>query len=173
MNLYDGKCNEGGPNCPPGFKLKFGKDGVGRECNPSLNTHEEILFKANDDGGIKFSVLDEENDYFIIKHDDGTYLTYTNTNNQPVIKYDDTINLDSIESKFKFKIDTVGGDGDNPFWGDGATTTNPPNYIIYPESNPNVYLTLLNDGNEVGSLTIESKLEGGDSDSKRQIFSDN
>lgn len=175
MNLYDGKCNEGGPNCPPGFKLKFGKDGVGRECNPSLNTHEEILFKANDDGGggIKFDNMNEENDYFIIKNDGDQYLTYTNTNNIPEVKYE-VINLNSIESKFKFKIDTLdNNENDNPFWGDGATTTNPPNYIIYPESNPEVYLTLLNDTDGEGWLTIESKLDGGDSNIKRQIFSDN
>jgi hypothetical protein len=140
-----------------------------------LNTNEQILFKANDDGGggIKFDNMNEENDYFIIKNDGDQYLTYTNTNNIPEVKYE-VINLNSIESKFKFKIDTLdNNENDNPFWGAGATTTNPPNYIIYPESNPNVYLTLLNDTDGEGWLTIESKLADGDSNIKRQIFSDN
>tara|TARA_B110000285_G_C14963938_1_gene533068 strand:- start:299 stop:919 length:621 start_codon:yes stop_codon:yes gene_type:complete len=142
----------------------------------SLNTNEQILFKANDGGGggggIKFDNMNEENNYFIIKNDDDKYLTYTNINNIPVIKYEVIIH-NSIESKFKFKIDTLDDDNDNPFWGETSTKDDPPNYIIYPKDAPEVYLTLFTDGNGVGWLTIESKLVGGDSNSKRQIFSDN
>jgi hypothetical protein len=130
---------------------------------------KKILFQRNNsgEGGIKLDNMDEDKNYFIIKHfkNEGTYLSYIKEGD--VVEYK-KLNKGPIDSEFKFKIDTfTEATPDNEFWNNyDAKQTG--DYIIYPEDNPNVYLTLWEN-----YLTIQPQIAQNDNNKTKQIFSDN
>ena len=108
--------------------------------------------------------MDEGANYFIIKHfDEETHLSYIK--NVP-IGYK-ALNDGPVANEFKFRIDTFTEDTqDNEFW-DNYDDKKEGDYIIYPEANSNVYLTLWED-----YLTIQPQIAQDDNNKTKQIFSD-
>jgi hypothetical protein len=132
------------------------------ECCDRNYWIKKIFEKNQTWSGINLSSMNEKENYILIKHfTDNTYLSYDNGD------YGYEINDDS--NKFKFRIDSIGKgntDENNKFWktGDGVNFKEG-NYIIYPQTNPDVYLTLWDN-----YLTIEKQLSKPLID--KQIFSD-
>jgi surface protein len=131
---------------------------------------KKILFQRNNsgEGGIILDDMDEDKNYFIIKHfeNEGTYLSYIKEGD--VVEYK-KLNKGPIDSKFKFKIDTLneGQSHIDAFW-NNYDDEKEGDYIIYPEANSNVYLTLWED-----YLTIQPQIAQDDNNKTKQIFSDN
>jgi hypothetical protein len=98
--------------------------------------------------------MDETINYFLIKHQrDAKYLSYEQ--NTGDTKYEE-LDKNDVQPQFKFKVDSHDNKENNtPYWTDNSRMNEKQKkgYVIYPESNNKVYLTLWNN-----YITIQPKL---------------